>query len=288
MNSRVSAPVESRNHSAFVRADRATRSRAPGGSFIWPKNMTVLSMTDLPVAPILVSCISSQRSFPSRVRSPTPAKTEKPLWTLAMRAISSVRITVLPSPAPPKRPILPPRTNGVSRSTTLIPVSKTSVLGERFSNSGRIAVDRPALGRRDRPPAVDRVAQQVEDAAQRLLADRHAHRAAGVDHRHPADQPVGRAQGHAAHPVAAELLLHLAGQVDLDPLLLGLDLQCVVDVGQMPLVEIGVEGRADHLGNPSGRGRRWPCGDPLVRFSAPYVMEAVKCLGLIRVPRPRR
>ena len=37
---------------------------------------TVLSMTDLPVLPILVSCISSQRSFPSRVRSPTPAKTE--------------------------------------------------------------------------------------------------------------------------------------------------------------------------------------------------------------------
>ena len=50
MNSRVSAPVESRNHSALVRAERATRSRAPGGSFIWPKNMTVLSMTDLPVA----------------------------------------------------------------------------------------------------------------------------------------------------------------------------------------------------------------------------------------------
>ena len=35
-----------------------------------------LSMTDLPVLPILASCISSQRSLPSRVRSPTPAKTE--------------------------------------------------------------------------------------------------------------------------------------------------------------------------------------------------------------------
>ena len=34
------------------------------------------SMTDWPVLPILVSCISSQRSFPSRVRSPTPANTE--------------------------------------------------------------------------------------------------------------------------------------------------------------------------------------------------------------------
>ena len=40
-NSSVSAPVESRNHSHMVRADRATRRRAPGGSFIWPKTMAV-------------------------------------------------------------------------------------------------------------------------------------------------------------------------------------------------------------------------------------------------------
>ena len=38
----VSAPVESRNHSHMVRAERATRRRAPGGSFIWPKTMAGL------------------------------------------------------------------------------------------------------------------------------------------------------------------------------------------------------------------------------------------------------
>ena len=76
MNSSTSAPVVSRKYSAIVRADRATRSRAPGGSFIWPKTMHVWSMTLRPVLPILASCISSQRSLPSRVRSPTPAKTE--------------------------------------------------------------------------------------------------------------------------------------------------------------------------------------------------------------------
>ena len=38
-NSSVSAPVSSRNYSAIVRAERATRRRAPGGSFIWPKTM---------------------------------------------------------------------------------------------------------------------------------------------------------------------------------------------------------------------------------------------------------
>ena len=40
-NSSVSAPVASRNHSHMVRADRATRRRAPGGSFIWPNTIAV-------------------------------------------------------------------------------------------------------------------------------------------------------------------------------------------------------------------------------------------------------
>ena len=164
-------------------------------------------------------------------------------------------MTVLPSPAPPKRPILPPRTNGVSRSTTLIPVSNCSVLGESASNAGGSRwIGQRSCGS-DRPAAVDRVAQQVEDPAQRLLADRHAHRAAGIDHRHAAHQAVGRAQGHAAHPVAAQVLLHLAGQVDLDALDLAVDPQGVVNVRQMPFVELGVEGRADHLGDSSVHGR---------------------------------
>src|SRR5438552_891892 len=44
--------------------------------------------------------------------------------------------TVLPTPAPPKRPILPPFTNGAIRSMTLMPVSKISVLGSRSVNLG--------------------------------------------------------------------------------------------------------------------------------------------------------
>ena len=51
------------------------------------------------------------------------------------------------------------------------------------------------------------------------------------------------------------LLLHLSGEVDIDPLDFRLNGQGVVNLGQMPLRELGVEGRADHLGNPSGRGR---------------------------------
>jgi len=45
-------------------------------------------------------------------------------------------ITVLPTPAPPNIPILPPFTYGSSRSITLIPVSNISTLGSSSSKGG--------------------------------------------------------------------------------------------------------------------------------------------------------
>ena len=101
----------------------------PGGSSIWPKTSAVSLMT-------LDSVISMIRSLPSRVRSPTPANTETPPKFLATRVIISWISTVLPTPAPPNRPTLPPLTYGVSRSSTLIPVSRISVLASSWSNGG--------------------------------------------------------------------------------------------------------------------------------------------------------
>jgi hypothetical protein len=45
-----------------------------------------------------------------------------------MLRISSVMMTVLPTPAPPKTPVLPPWVKGAMRSITLMPVSKTSTV----------------------------------------------------------------------------------------------------------------------------------------------------------------
>ena len=161
--------------------------------------------------------------------------------------MSSVRITVLPRPAPPNNPALPPRTNGVSKSMTLMPVSKTSVFVERSVTGGGIAMDRPVVVGRDRAAVVDRLADQVEHAAERGLADRHGDRLAGVDALLAADQTVGAAQGDAADATAAEVLLHFAGQVDLDALLLGVDLHGVVDRRQVAFGELDVERRTDDL-----------------------------------------
>ncbi len=84
------------------------------------------------------SSISTIRSLPSRVRSPTPANTDTPPWSFATRAIISWISTVLPTPAPPNRPILPPWTYGVSRSMTLMPVSNIWVLDSSWSKAGAL------------------------------------------------------------------------------------------------------------------------------------------------------
>ena len=76
------------------------------------------------------------KSFPSRVLSPTPPKTETPPCAFAILLISSIIRTVLPTPAPPNKPIFPPRRYGANKSTTLIPVSKIASFVSRSTNRG--------------------------------------------------------------------------------------------------------------------------------------------------------
>ena len=108
-------------------------------------------------------------------------------------------------------------------------------------------MDRPVVLGLDRPAAVDHLADEVEDAAERAFADRHLHRRAGIEAIHAADHAVGAAQGDAAHPPAAEMLLHLAGQIEHNALLLARNLYGVVDRRQLVFGELGVERRADDL-----------------------------------------
>ena len=131
-------------------------------------------------------------------------------------------MTVLPTPAPPKTPILPPLRNGAIRSMTLMPVSKTSASVACSSKDGAGAVDRVAAARpRPAPLAVDRLAEHVEDAARASPRRPARDRRAGVDRVHAAAQAVGRAHGDGAHPVVAEVLLHLARRASCSSVLLG-------------------------------------------------------------------
>ena len=175
MKSSTSWLCTSRKYSAIVSADSATRRRVPGGSSIWPKTRAVWPMTP-------ASSISTIRSLPSRVRSPTPANTDTPPWSLATRAIISWMSTVLPTPAPPNRPILPPWTYGVSRSMTLMPVSNIWVLDSSWSKAGalRWMPQRSLTSSFSSLLEVEALAEGVEHAAQGHVADGDRDRAAGV------------------------------------------------------------------------------------------------------------
>ena len=243
MNRRTSRPSSSRKYSAIVRPVRPTRWRAPGGSFIWPNTNAVLAMTP-------DSVISWMRSLPSRLRSPTPANTDTPACSWATFRISSWMMTVLPTPAPPKMPTLPPFLNGQIRSMILRPVSKTSTsvvcssnaggarwIGSVFGVDRALAVDRRCRGRRTRGRGSPRRPGTVIGPPVSTDGD-----AAG--------EPVGRGHRDGADPVVAEVLLDLA---DERVLALALDLDRVVDRRQLAGRELDVDDRAGDLDDPAGR-----------------------------------
>ena len=106
----------------------------------------------------------------------------------------------------------------------------------------RVAVDRPVLVGIDGTAAIDRLAGDVEHAAERCFADGDLHRLAGVDAILTADEAVGAAERDAADAAAAQVLLHLAGEIDLYAFMIGNDFHGVVDRRQVSFFVFDVEG----------------------------------------------
>ena len=217
---------------------------------------------------------SSQRSFPSRVRSPTPAKTEIPPWCFAMLWISSWMSTVLPTPAPPKRPVLPPFVYGSRRSTTLMPVSSICDRGRLVLERRRRPVDGVGLVAGHRAELVHGLADDVQDSPERALPHRHRDGPPGVlDLGAPGEAVRGRHRDRP-HGRLAEVLGHLQHELlAVGEDVLGLearDLERVVDRGQDAGLELHVDDRPDHLDDtpfshapsplPLLSLARWPAG----------------------------
>ena len=123
-------------------------------------------------------------------------------------------------------------------------------VGRLLFERRRGAVNRPALLRLDRPIGkVDRLAEHVQHAAERLGADRHRDRLAEVDRFHAALHAVGRLHRDRAHAVLAEVLLDFGDDVErLAPSLrVALDAQRVVDRRQVAGLELDVDDRSDDL-----------------------------------------
>jgi peptide chain release factor 1 len=123
-------------------------------------------------------------------------------------------------------------------------------LGGLVVEAGRIAVDGEHRVGRDRALAVDRLAQDVEDTAQRDLADRHGDRRPGVADRDAAGETVRGGHRDAADPVVAQVLLDLA---DERLAALAEDLDRVEDRGQLACGELDVDHRTGDLDDPAGR-----------------------------------
>ncbi len=111
----------------------------------------------------------------------------------------------------------------------------------------RLGMDRTALLRLERLPLVDRVAQQVEYPAQGLIPDRHRDGRSGIDNICVSHQAIGGAHGHGTDPVASEVLLDLADQLDRFTISLEVDLESVEDIREMVSRELGIDGRPDDL-----------------------------------------
>src|SRR5205814_5969998 len=131
----------------------------------------------------------------------------------------------------------------------------------------------------------DRLADDVEEPAERRLADRDGDGTAGRDRVHPAAKPVGRRHRDGAHPVVAKVLLDLSDHIGA---VLALHLKRVVDLGQVAFLELDVEDRTDDLHDLAGVLRCLLLGCvlrgnghvsyPLPRASAP---EAISSISLV-------
>ncbi len=93
---------------------------------------------------------------------------------------------------------------------------------------------------------VDRLAEHVHDAPERLLADRHRDRLARVGNGHAALQALGRSHRDRANDAVAQLLLHFERQIDI------VDHECVVNLGDLARREFYVHDGANNLHSCSG------------------------------------
>ena len=122
--------------------------------------------------------------------------------------------------------------------------------GRLVLEARRRPVDRISGCRVDWPRLVDRLADHIEDAAERLRADRDGDRTAHILHRRAAAETVGGAHGDGAHRVVAEVRLRLQGE---DAAVIPGHLERVVDLRQHVRRELHVDHRAGDLQDGAGR-----------------------------------
>eukprot|EP00967_Tisochrysis_lutea_P158178 scaffold322628_cov30-Tisochrysis_lutea.AAC.3 len=106
----------------------------------------------------------------------------------------------------------------------------------------------PGLEGNWRAPLVDRLADDVHDAAEHTIADRDLDRVLHVDHFLAANETLGGIHRNRADCVLAQVLRHLEHEADLVP---G-HLKCIEDGGQVAMLELHIDNGTDDLRHLTG------------------------------------
>lgn len=159
-------------------------------------------------------------------------------------------ITVFPTPAPPKRPVFPPFTNGGQEINDLDTGFEHVGLRLEVLEQRRFAVNRPSLHViRNRLTVVYRFADHVENSPQRGVTDWNRDRPIRVHHLHSPNHAICGAHRDCTNLVPADVLLNFGNQLDgiAAVYTLALHRERVVKLGQCSGLELHIEHRSNHL-----------------------------------------
>ena len=151
----------------------------------------------------------------------------------------------LAHPSTAEEPDLPALGVGGEQVDDLDPGNQHLGLGGLVGEGGGIAVDGEGARALHRAALVNRLADDIEDAPERLRPDRNLNGPPGVAHLGAAHEALGRIHGDGAHRVLAEVLRDLQNEALAEVL----GLQRVEDHRQLAF-KVDVHHRAHHLGDP--------------------------------------
>src|ERR1043166_682965 len=113
-------------------------------------------------------------------------------------------------------------------------------------------MDRITLRELYRAPIVDRLPGHIEQTPEDAFADWHADRPARVRHIHPALESFSRRHRDGAHPIFPQVLLNFERQLGRVAAHFVLDLERVIDFGELPFIwELDVHHGTNDLNNVS-------------------------------------
>ncbi len=263
-NSRTSLRSTSRKYSAIVSADSATRSRTPGRLVHLPEHERRV-LDDAGLGHLQEQVVAFARALADAGEHRHAAV------LLRLAADHLLDDHGLADPGAAEHPDLAALHVGLEQVDDLDAGLEHHLLGLELVERGRLAVDRPPVGRVDVVGrGVERLAEHVVHVTEHALAHRNADRRPGVLDGGAADHAVGRLERDRSHHPVADVLGHLAGDHARLALELNVDRERGVDHGHRVRRELGVHDRPDHPDHPvRPKASRQPSLTPPMRRPGP-------------------